>query len=471
MVSPTLGDLFTFLGVIACLAMPSFWLVRRGARGRRTGDHPYCSKCGFDLFGRPTDSMRCSECGASLNAKRAIVIGQRTRRPIMLVFGIVMLVITTIIGATGGVEIYKKIDWLKARPDWWLAMEFDPAINPTGNLPLPWTGSIERELHERLSPDNNLSGRAIRIMARRLSNRIDNNQPVNDKWTGFVLERTPQVWLADSHFRTLIRTNIHPRLRLDDSVVHGDPILFGGSTGWPFGWNTNGDSSTQITTKVVFDQVNGIDVGSEHFRTVDFRSHRSIQTLNYLDLKMLWAQIGFTSDERKVELDWQRDVEITIELRSGRRVFTERWVERVSAKAKVLDPSHSMAAVAPANAFDRALVWCAKLHVSGEDAWIELNNGDDPSPNPIHVVMARVVLIGDGRETDTGVCWDSSKTQTFRASDIPAGTLRIELRPALELRWMFTPNSPILGEVIHIEKMERVEDSSEEVVRFNTSMF
>ena len=35
-------------------------------RGRRVGDHPYCRRCGFDLFGKPPGSTVCSECGADL---------------------------------------------------------------------------------------------------------------------------------------------------------------------------------------------------------------------------------------------------------------------------------------------------------------------------------------------------------------------------------------------------------------------
>ena len=45
-----------------------------GWRGQRIGDHPYCRKCGFDLFGRPDGTKVCGECGFPLDAKRAILI-------------------------------------------------------------------------------------------------------------------------------------------------------------------------------------------------------------------------------------------------------------------------------------------------------------------------------------------------------------------------------------------------------------
>jgi hypothetical protein len=56
-------------------------LWRLGRRGRRMDDHPLCRKCGYDLFGLPADSGRCSECGADIKAKRAIRAGNRRRFP------------------------------------------------------------------------------------------------------------------------------------------------------------------------------------------------------------------------------------------------------------------------------------------------------------------------------------------------------------------------------------------------------
>ena len=50
-------------------------MVILGLRKRYVGDHPHCRKCGFDLFGRNESSVVCSECGADLNARKAIVIG------------------------------------------------------------------------------------------------------------------------------------------------------------------------------------------------------------------------------------------------------------------------------------------------------------------------------------------------------------------------------------------------------------
>ena len=61
----------TLVGIVLALV---------GWRGRRVGDHPYCRRCGFDLFGRARGSIVCSECGAELHRGGAVVVGVRTPR-------------------------------------------------------------------------------------------------------------------------------------------------------------------------------------------------------------------------------------------------------------------------------------------------------------------------------------------------------------------------------------------------------
>ena len=93
------------------------------------------------------------------------------------------------------------------------------------------------------------------------------------------------------------------------------------------------------------------------------------------------------------------------------------------------------------------------------------------SNDPFHTVLARAVLIGDDGELDTGVCYDDRYTQAFSASDIPTGSLRVELRPAPEMRWMFASEGPILGDVIRIDSIERVEVDETDFRRLKLSQF
>ena len=56
------------------------YLVWRYWHGRMAGDHPQCTRCGYDVFGLPDTSRRCPECGASLDEPGAVVMGRRVRR-------------------------------------------------------------------------------------------------------------------------------------------------------------------------------------------------------------------------------------------------------------------------------------------------------------------------------------------------------------------------------------------------------
>jgi hypothetical protein len=98
-------------------------LVRAGRRGRRVGDHPVCRRCGFDLFGLPEDRKICPECGGDLTTKRAIEIGHRQRRPVMIGIGVTMLLLFGMIVGLGGSAIVREVDWQRVKPVAWLAWE------------------------------------------------------------------------------------------------------------------------------------------------------------------------------------------------------------------------------------------------------------------------------------------------------------------------------------------------------------
>ena len=75
----------------AVLALSAAVLIR-SIRGRRIGTEPRCARCDYDLSGRSGDT--CSECGASLKAKRTIVRGRRQRRWAAGVLGLTCLLIS-----------------------------------------------------------------------------------------------------------------------------------------------------------------------------------------------------------------------------------------------------------------------------------------------------------------------------------------------------------------------------------------
>jgi hypothetical protein len=64
------------LGLVGLVCLIQFI---RSVRGQRVGATPHCRSCGYDLTGRPAESMQCSECGARLSRRSAIVHGEKRR--------------------------------------------------------------------------------------------------------------------------------------------------------------------------------------------------------------------------------------------------------------------------------------------------------------------------------------------------------------------------------------------------------
>jgi hypothetical protein len=98
-------------------------LVVRGLLGYRAGSHPLCRRCGFDLFGLPTGTTICNECGGSLVARHAVVIGHRHRRTLSLLCGLGLIVPLLVIGISLMWAQVKHVDLWTYAPDSFLLHE------------------------------------------------------------------------------------------------------------------------------------------------------------------------------------------------------------------------------------------------------------------------------------------------------------------------------------------------------------
>jgi hypothetical protein len=111
--------------IIALVGLALFII---GWRGRRTDDHPLCRRCGFDLTGRPPESIRCAECGADLAMPWAIRVGHRRKRGILLALGVVVTLSATLTLGVRSFVNFDEIDLLPYTPAWML--ERDLAAGP-----------------------------------------------------------------------------------------------------------------------------------------------------------------------------------------------------------------------------------------------------------------------------------------------------------------------------------------------------
>lgn len=67
-----------------------FVVIFLGLRRKRIDDHPVCRKCRYDLTGTPEPRRTCPECGRDISYPKAILIGNRRRRPVMLTLAAAM---------------------------------------------------------------------------------------------------------------------------------------------------------------------------------------------------------------------------------------------------------------------------------------------------------------------------------------------------------------------------------------------
>ena len=107
--------------IIGLLVPVGVALLAVGLRGRRTDDHPLCRRCGYDLTGGPAG--RCPECGADLARRRAVRVGHRARRPVLLSLGTALaLPLSTALGVLGVADL-RGIDLTPHKPTWWLRVD------------------------------------------------------------------------------------------------------------------------------------------------------------------------------------------------------------------------------------------------------------------------------------------------------------------------------------------------------------
>jgi hypothetical protein len=93
----------------------------------RTGDTPYCRKCRYNLTGLDLTAKepRCPECGSGVTEAKAVLRGERHRRPgwvasavICLLLGLTPLVVIAI-GAL------RQVDWYTYKPTAWVLKDIE----------------------------------------------------------------------------------------------------------------------------------------------------------------------------------------------------------------------------------------------------------------------------------------------------------------------------------------------------------
>ncbi len=131
--------------LVLAIGIAAIALLAIGFRGRRIGSEPRCRRCGYDVTRSTTADGSddcavvaagvCAECGADLSSPKAIRLGRRRRRPLMMVAG----------GFVGGIVLAhgllqlvqaNRADWLAERSPTWVLMIVEPLGGVTTRVEL-----------------------------------------------------------------------------------------------------------------------------------------------------------------------------------------------------------------------------------------------------------------------------------------------------------------------------------------------
>jgi hypothetical protein len=199
----------------ALLIPPGIVLLTLGLRGRRVGDHPYCRKCGFDLFGRPPESTRCSECGSDLSGRKAIIIGTRASRHGALYFGAALLAVGGLFfDWRGAVSRVRGIEWYEYEPAWLLLRQ---AMGSTGRRSEA-LGVLAIRLREHRLSDSQLRAMGERILAAQADPKVEWDVGWGGLFEAAEDQLPPELWKRYAQQAAGASLRVRPLVRLGDPI-------------------------------------------------------------------------------------------------------------------------------------------------------------------------------------------------------------------------------------------------------------
>jgi hypothetical protein len=183
-----------FLAALAAL------LLILGLRGRRVGDHPYCRRCGYDLFGNPAGE-RCSECGADITAPGSTRIGRRRRGRGKIVAGAVILVLAAGVLSLSTTRAFRNYNWNQLKPLIWL--KHDAFAASYGSAQPAWA-----ELQRRLASGKLPSDQADALADKVLALQADPNARWWTEYGSFIEAMYDRGKLDEARWRTYLEHSL-----------------------------------------------------------------------------------------------------------------------------------------------------------------------------------------------------------------------------------------------------------------------
>jgi hypothetical protein len=334
-------------------------LAAVGARGRRVGDHLHCRACGFDLFGKPESSTRCSECGSDLDARRAVVVGVR-RRILWLVF-LGLFLLTS--GTGVALPFARQLPWYAWHED--MRLKFyafvpieqvvDDFVGAPGNS---MKGRLAARRVDRAMGDPALRPKVFRLLFDRLmiNPQLGSSHPFLPSgllWMSLETGSTDLSLLSDDEVRQLVRAGVTAYSDVPRRIAHGYPLYV----------NLYHTLLTVPRARIA-STVRTTVAG----QMVDSTTPLAWEPYSFfVDTRSIWPSIS------RGVVDLQIDADLTVELDcGGGRVVSETIRHARTFYVEVVDAQHVIPQMVPPTAKDLDVRW---------SAWVSEQPGRDPRVN------------------------------------------------------------------------------------------
>jgi hypothetical protein len=192
-------------------------LIRRGRRGYAIDDHPICRRCGFDLFGLPSGSTRCSECGRDLHSARAIMRGTRVRSGKLMLLGSALIVMSL---AGTGVNVRRSLADTGTAPYMPVWLLLRDARN--GNTEV--SASAFAEIRRRIDA-NALEPDALHVIIETALDEQEKAATWNVAW-GNLIEDLIGSRLGDYYLHRYLRGAVRAAFFVQPRVQHNVPVQY-----------------------------------------------------------------------------------------------------------------------------------------------------------------------------------------------------------------------------------------------------
>jgi hypothetical protein len=188
-----------------------------GLRGKRINDHPTCRDCGFDLENVYPPGITCPECGSGLNRPKAVLNGQRRRRPVLVGLGLLLIITSLVpIGAAGFAAITGQ-DVNQYKPLGLLLWEARRADAKTGK-------PIAADLMTRMLSGKLTPAQEDRITDLALARQQDPGLAWDEAWGDLIERAKLDGRLSTDQQQRFLKILLVPRLKARPRVATGDPI-------------------------------------------------------------------------------------------------------------------------------------------------------------------------------------------------------------------------------------------------------